>query len=67
MTFLDLPADVLAYCDAVNLAPSTVCVRAVGDSRYLTRHQKRIEALQRDEQKLRDFMRANPPKADAAA
>lgn len=52
-----------AYCSAVGKKPSTICVRALNDSRYPARHGRRIAALERDAKKLRMFMAENPPPA----
>ena len=50
-----------AYCDRAGLKPSTVCVRALNDSRYVPRLVRRLDAIERDAQKLRDYMASNPP------
>lgn len=54
------------YCAATGLKPSTVCVRAVNDSRYLHRHLRRLEVLERDREKIRRYMAENPPPREAA-
>lgn len=48
------------YCRATGLKPSTVCVRALNDSRYVARHQRRLNALNRDANKIRKYMADNP-------
>ena len=50
-----------AYCKSVGLKPSTVCVRALNDSRYAKRMKRRLEALERDAERLRQYMAENPP------
>lgn len=52
------------YCAKIGLKPSTVCVRALNDSRYVQRHTRRIEALNRDAEKIRRYIAANPPPAE---
>jgi hypothetical protein len=67
MTY-DLILDELhEYCRLKGWKPSTVCVRALNDGRYPDRHKRRIEALERDAQKLRQFMADNPPPAERGA
>jgi len=58
-----------AYCEEVGLKASTVCVRALNDSRYVSRHERRLDALERDAQRLRQYMKDNPPapKSEEAA
>jgi hypothetical protein len=51
------------YCRATGLKPSTVCVRALNDSRYVARHQRRLDALNRDANKIRQYMAENPAPA----
>lgn len=60
MTYNSILNELDEYCAAAGLKPSTVCVRALNDSRYVTRHNRRIEVLERDAQKIRDYIAANP-------
>lgn len=60
MDYAKLATDLEEYCKKKGLAPSTVCVRALGDSRYLDRLRRRLEVLERDDSKIRDFMREHP-------
>lgn len=54
------------YCRAAGLKASTVCVRALNDSRYVARHRRRLEALDRDAEKIRRFIADNPAKGSGA-
>ena len=49
-----------SYCRRTGLKPSTVCVRALNDSRYVARHHRRLEALAKDAEKLRAYMADHP-------
>lgn len=64
MTYQTILEEIEEYCALAGLKPSTVCVRALNDSRYVQRHQRRLEVLERDAEKIRDFIRANPPADD---
>jgi hypothetical protein len=55
------------YAKQAGLSSSTVCVRALGNSRFPERHLRRLRQIAEDEARLRDYMAANPPKKDAAA
>lgn len=68
MTYLTIIAELEEYCRRAGLKASTVCVKALNDSRYPTRHARRLEVLDRDANKLRRYMKDNPPpeKDDAA-
>lgn len=70
MKFLTIMDELDAYCAATGRKQSTVCVRALNDSRYPTRHARRIEVLERDAEILRAFMAEHPvpdqTKEDAA-
>lgn len=54
-------AEIEAYCDRVNISPSTLCVRALGNSRFMDRLRKKLEKLDEDQGKLRSYMAENPP------
>ena len=61
MTYETILNELNEYCLAAGLKPSTVCVRALNDSRYVARHQRRLAALERDADKIRAYMTENPP------
>ena len=67
MTYATLLEELDAYCRAKGWKASTVCLRALNDGRYPARHQRRLDALERDAAKLRQFMADNPPEEGAAA
>lgn len=52
------------YCRKTGLALSTLAVRVLGNSRYFDRLQRRVAKEESDAQKLREFMRANPPASE---
>ncbi|MGY9038399.1 MAG: hypothetical protein ACKVLA_11330 [Rhodobacterales bacterium] len=60
MGYNTILAELETYCGETGLKPSTVCVRALNDSRYVARHLRRIAALEKDAQKIRDYMAAHP-------
>ena len=60
MSYNTILAELETYCGEAGLKPSTVCVRALNDSRYVARHMRRIAALEKDAQKIRDYMVAHP-------
>ena len=49
------------YCDKANIKPSTLCVRVLGNSRFLDRLQRKVEKADEDARKLSAFMAENPP------
>ena len=53
------------YCRLANIEPSTLGLRALGNSRIVERIERRLERIETDEAKLRAYMAANPPKAEA--
>lgn len=61
MSYDTLLDDLSAYCRAKGWKASTVCVRALNDGRYPARHQRRLDVLERDANKIRQFMADNPP------
>ena len=67
MTHETILQELEEYCCATGLKPSTVCVRALNDSRYVARHKRRLDALDRDAEKIRRYMRDNPPEPKAPA
>jgi hypothetical protein len=54
-------SEISDYCKKSGLSPSTVCVRATGNSRFVERHKRRLSRIKQDEAKLRQFMAENPP------
>lgn len=48
------------YCRRAGLKSSTVCVRALNDSRFPERCQRKIDSLERDAMRLRRYMAENP-------
>jgi hypothetical protein len=55
------------YCEQVGISPSTLGVRAVGNSRLYERLQTRIEREAEVEAKVDAYMAANPPPASEDA
>lgn len=55
------------YCALANIEPSTLGLRALGNSRIVDRIGRRMERLETDEEKLRSYMAANPPKVQPEA
>ena len=49
------------YCRLAGLKASTVCVRALNDSRFVSRHRRRLDRIAQDSLLLRQFMTENPP------
>lgn len=49
------------YCAQAGISPSTLGVRALGNSRFLDRLNRKIEKFEEDAIKLRSFMASNPP------
>lgn len=49
------------YCSQTGLKRSTVCLRALNDGKYITRYYRRLEVLTRDAEKIRQYMKDNPP------
>lgn len=59
--------EVNAYCARAGIQPSTLAVRALGNSRFFDRMQRRVEKAEADAEKLRAYMAENPPRADEAS
>lgn len=57
----DLLTEMHDYCRRAGISPSTLCVRAIGNSRYPGRLQRRIEKAETDADKIRSYMVDNPP------
>ena len=64
MTEGDLISELNDYCRRTGWKQSTVCVRALGDSRFVDRYRRRLERTARDAEKLRSYMAENPPRGD---
>lgn len=59
--------ELAAYCEAVGLKPSTVCVRATGSGRVVDRLKRRLAQTEKDASRIRAYIKAHPPaKTDAA-
>lgn len=48
------------YCRKTGISLATLAVRALGNSRFFGRHERRMEKIEEDSQRLRAFMAANP-------
>lgn len=55
-----LTDEIAAYCEGANISASTLCVRALGNSRFLDRFNRRVEKAEQDAEKLRAYMAAHP-------
>lgn len=62
MTNEQFITEIEAYCKDANLKPSTVCVRALGNSRFFDRLKRRTVKIEQDVNKIREYMAQNPPK-----
>lgn len=61
MAHSTLLSDLDDYCSAVGLKITTVCNRALGNTRFPQVHQRRLERLAEDERRIRKYMADNPP------
>lgn len=59
--------EITDYCAAANISPSTLGVRALGNSRFLDRLERKLEKLTEDEASIRHYMRNNPPQVRDAS
>jgi hypothetical protein len=66
MKALPIKSEIDAYCHAAGLRPSTVCHRAVANGHLYKRLEAGGECLPRTVEKVRAYMRANPPAASKA-
>lgn len=57
----DLLNEIDDYCRKTGFKPSTVCMRALGDSRFMARHTRRANQIQKDTARLRKYMADHPP------
>lgn len=60
-----LLSEIDAYCARSGTAPSTLGRRAVSDPNFVARIRGGGQCLPRTADKVRAWMQANPPKADA--
>lgn len=61
MTQASLIDEIRDYCARANIEPSTLGVRALGNSRIMERLERRLQRTENDEARLRAYMAANPP------
>lgn len=61
MSYQTILTELDEYCREAGLKASTVCVRALNDSRYVERHHRRLAALERDAGRIREYIREHPP------
>jgi hypothetical protein len=67
MTDTSISEEIRRYCAAADISASTLCVRALQNSRFMDRRERKLEKLAENEAALRKYMRENPPvKTDAA-
>ncbi len=52
------------YCATAGISPSTLCVRAIGNSRFFDRLKRRAERIETDASRLQSWMAQNPPKSE---
>jgi hypothetical protein len=57
----DLLDELERYHRLTGLAVSTICVRAINDSRFVARHQRRLRNIAKDAYRIRKYMAENPP------
>lgn len=58
-----LLAEIRAYCAEADMKPSTLGLYALGSSRFVDRLERRSAKALQDAEKVRAWMRANPPDA----
>lgn len=58
--------EITAYCESSGISPSTLCVRALGNSRFLDRLNRKVKKLDKDAEKLRAYMAEQHPRQGAA-
>lgn len=56
----DIIREVAEYCEAANVAASTVCRNATGNPRLLDRLRRRLMRSDADIRALREYMKLNP-------
>lgn len=67
MEHKSLISEIELYCEQANISPSTLGVRALGNSRFFDRLKRKIEKGERDAEALRSFMAQNPPQSSPEA
>jgi hypothetical protein len=67
MAHTSLIDEIRDYCARANIEPSTLGVRALGNSRIMERLERRLERIETDEARLRAYMEANPPEPQPEA
>ncbi|MDF2140837.1 hypothetical protein [Paenirhodobacter sp. CAU 1674] len=58
--------EIRQYCERAGISPSTLGVRALGNSRFFDRLQRKADKISEDAERLRKFMENNPPPETAA-
>ena len=53
--------EITTYCGASGMKPSTLGLKALGNSRFVDRLKRRIDKSEEDAATVRAFMRDNPP------
>ncbi len=56
--------EIESYSKATGLAPSTICVRAIDNSRFYERALRRAKVLENQAERIRAYIAANPPPSD---
>jgi hypothetical protein len=51
-----------SYCKTAGISPSTLCVKAIGNSRFFDRLKRRKDRQETDAARLVQWMDLNPPK-----
>lgn len=57
----DILTEIDEHATATGLSPRTICVRALGNSRFYEREMRRNELRDEAAKKLRAYMADNPP------
>lgn len=52
------------YCASAGIEPSTLGVRALGNSRFFDRLKRKLGKIEEDGEKLLAYMAANPPEQE---
>ena len=60
MDYPDIISEIEAYCEAADLKPSTVCVRAIENSRFYEREKRRAEMLAEKARLIRAYIKEHP-------
>ncbi|MFE3839531.1 hypothetical protein [Pseudogemmobacter sonorensis] len=54
-------SEITSYCERARISPSTLCVRVLGNSRFMDRLRRKLEKMDDDMKKLSVYMAENPP------